>query len=83
MPVEQPRADVAFSGGPVLTMDAIRPRAAAVRDGRIVDVGSAGELPGLVDPYTHFAALVAVGQGVGSRRDGSAVAGHCGAGNCW
>ena len=48
-------ADLLFSGGPVLTMDLHRPRAeaVAVRDGRIVAVGSKTELAGLADRHTE------------------------------
>ncbi len=52
-------ADVVFSGGPVLTMDAQRPRAesVAVRDGRIVAVGSAEELDALTGSDTDLVDL--------------------------
>ena len=48
-------ADVVISGGPVLTMDASRPRveSVAIRDGRIVAVGSSEELEGLVGSGTE------------------------------
>ncbi len=48
-------ADLVVSGGPVLTMDAARPRAGAVavRDGRIVAVGSTEEVSGLIGRDTE------------------------------
>lgn len=48
-------ADLFFSGGPILTMDANRPRAeaVAVRDGRILGVGTADELSALISPDTE------------------------------
>ncbi len=52
-------ADTVFSGGPVLTMDDARPRAesVAVRDGRIMAVGSSRELAGLVGQGTDMVDL--------------------------
>ena len=52
-------ADVVLSGGPVLTMDARRPRAeaVAVTGGRVAAVGSAAELSGLVGPRTEVVDL--------------------------
>ncbi len=48
-------ADLLFSGGPILTMDANRPgaEAVAVRDGRILAVGSMGELSSLIGAGTE------------------------------
>ncbi|MGI8415717.1 MAG: amidohydrolase [Nakamurella sp.] len=52
-------ADVVFTGGPVLTMDAARPRAesVAVRGGRITAVGSSREVSGLVGTDTEVVDL--------------------------
>ncbi|HRB03536.1 MAG TPA: amidohydrolase [Ilumatobacteraceae bacterium] len=49
-------ADLVISGGPVITMDDRQPRAetVAVRDGRIVAVGSIEELAGLTGPATEM-----------------------------
>ncbi len=51
----QRHADVVISGGPILTMDANRPRAesVAVRDGRIVAVGPAEEMARLIGSDTE------------------------------
>lgn len=48
-------ADLVISGGPVITMDDQRPRAesVAVRDGRIVRVGSRDELAASIGPDTE------------------------------
>ena len=55
----QSPADIVFSGGPILTMDAARsrPEAVAVRDGRVVAVGSSDEVEGLVGKNTERVAL--------------------------
>ncbi|PCC25400.1 twin-arginine translocation pathway signal protein [Glutamicibacter sp. BW78] len=52
--INQP-ADQFFSGGPILTMDARKPRAqaVAVRDGLILAVGSTEELSGLIGAGTE------------------------------
>lgn len=52
-------ADVIFTGGPVLTMSAVQPRAeaVAVRDGRILAVGTADEVGGTADAQTQVIAL--------------------------
>ena len=55
----KPNADLVLSGGPVLTMDASgrRAEAVAVRDGRIVAVGSAQQLDDLTGPTTEVVDL--------------------------
>lgn len=52
-------ADLLITGGPILTMDANRPRAesVAVRAGRIMGVGSADELEGLTGRDTEVVDL--------------------------
>jgi predicted amidohydrolase YtcJ len=57
-PAPEP-ADLVLRGGTIVTMDASRPRAEALasRKGRIVAVGSAAEVEGLVGPETRVVDL--------------------------
>ncbi len=54
-PSGEPVADQMFSGGPIVTMDAARPaaEAVAVRDGKILAVGSLARMKALVGPATE------------------------------
>ena len=55
MYAQDPAADLVLTGGPVVTMDAVRrtAEAVAVRDGRIVAVGRAADVARLVGPSTR------------------------------